>query len=188
MGKKRRIQLAALAFAMLGGLVWLVMPSSEPVYNGKPVSYYIRNQPFTIPRMDSNAVPYLVKGVETRDGAPSRAYSTLWNKLPLSLRSLFPAPVPAERVRFRAIAALSQMGGDAEPAIPALVHALRTDENDTVRALAATTLGNVGKNDKMATDALVDAFKGDKSSAVRPYAGRALQHIDPEAAAKAGVE
>jgi len=41
MGKKRRILWAVLLVAVVAAVVWLSMPSPEPVYQGKRLSYWL---------------------------------------------------------------------------------------------------------------------------------------------------
>ena len=81
---------------------------SEPVYQGRPVShwirvlnsmtsdqqgmsYYIGEQP--ILEIGPPALPYLLKTLRHQDNFVADAYGTLWPKMPRRFQSAFPEPV-----------------------------------------------------------------------------------------------
>ena len=92
------------------------------------------------------------------------------------------------RVREDAAAALGKLGTDAKPAVPALIRALKV-ENDTylysMRSAAATALGQIGPEAREAVPALVEALKTGAGEFryhyVRSAAATALGQIGPEA-------
>jgi hypothetical protein len=179
--------LGILLVGALGGLWWWAPGQprqAEPVYEGRPISYWMGRKGAS----DSNAVPFLVKALK-RDSWFGQAYyrKWLWPKLPLSIQTNLPPPVDNLAQRRRAATLLGVMGAKARPAIPALAQALREDEEPFIRALAAMALGKVGGRDKTAIAALSDALR-DKDGIVRQIATNALRQVDPAAAAKAGIK
>jgi HEAT repeat protein len=71
-------------------------------------------------------------------------------------------------------------------AVEELAKSLRTG-NAKGRYMAAAALGFYGRNAKPAVPALLDALK-DRDKLVRETAAQSLKHIDPDAAAKAGIK
>ena len=88
----------------------------------------------------------------------------------------------------REVAVSALYGVDVEPGqvVPALVHAL-SDTNWFTRLVAAEGLGHIGTNAQEAVPAIIPLLS-DPQTHVRGAAKYALQRIDPEAAAKAGVK
>jgi HEAT repeat protein len=84
-----------------------------------------------------------------------------------------------------AIELLVKMGRPATPAVPYLIDALFGCSE--TRELAARALGSIGPDAKAAVPALT-ARLGDRYADARKAVAEALKRIDPEAAAKAGVQ
>ncbi|MAF82796.1 MAG: hypothetical protein CL797_01680, partial [Chromatiales bacterium] len=72
-------------------------------------------------------------------------------------------------------AAIDLLGEIGEPAVPALIHALRHDKSQ-VRGRAAIALGKVGPPAKMAIDPLIDSLQDDQVSS---YSAYTLSSIGP---------
>ena len=70
---------------------------------------------------------------------------------------------------------LSELGPDAEPALPALVHLLRRG-TDKQRMAACRTIAKIGAKASLAKPALIQALK-DSNGHVRDFAGSALGHV-----------
>ena len=202
--------LALAAVGLLWWSPWAARQAPEPVYNGEPLSYWLANvtigtrqgatsvtvwrgtkgEPDIIRQAmsDSNAVPFAIKALK-RDTWFAAAYyrQWLWPKLPRSIRKHLP-PASAGHLAVRSNAALFLgMGQDDERIVLALVRALKEDDNPTVRWNAAWALGNLGNRNRTAAAALSEALK-DKDPGLRNEATNVLLHLDPEAAAKAGVK
>jgi hypothetical protein len=203
------ILLVAAVVGLLWRSPWEPRQVLEPVYDGKPLSYWLadivmrarqgrasvtvwrgsKGEPDIIRRAmsDSNAVPFLV-GVLRRDRWFGAGYYRrwFWPKLPPSIRKHLPPP-PAGKATTRSNAALLLgMGHDEQRAILALVGALKDDDDSVVRWNAAWALGNLGNRNRTAVAALSEALK-DKDPALRNEATNVLLHLDPEGAAKAGI-
>jgi HEAT repeats/PBS lyase HEAT-like repeat len=90
------------------------------------------------------------------------------------------------RVRYAAVGSVYEIHADPQIAMPAMAICL-TDTNPDIRRWACNVLGEFGTNAEPCVPALVSLLK-DPNNLVRERAGGALKKIDPEAAAKAGVE
>jgi HEAT repeat protein len=204
MRKRGRIGIIAVMFVIAAGaLAWRVIDRPHnPVYEGKNLGEWLRNPGFTatndgtnrvvvmiFPVVDSNAIPYLVSVVESKNGRLHEEYPQIWLKMPPAVRDRMPKPDYSDfdDVRTVAMDVLGKMGTNAEPAVPALVRALKDDKNEDIRFAAATALGLIGTNDQRATAGLVAALK-DEDLIVRDTAADSLEQVDPQAATKAGVK
>jgi hypothetical protein len=194
----------ALAVLPVFGLLRPLPP--EPVYDGKPLSFWLNAHPdflsgqlpciaqqilATSPSSiiaDSNAVPFLIKALMTDIGFGAAWYRNwLWLKLPASLQKRLPRPRHNPLICMHAAAVLASMGPMAEPAVPALVRTLKRSKNSEVREFAVLALYNVGPGDKGATEALVKALK-DNDDTLRQSVTNALLEISREGAATFGVK
>ena len=88
--------------------------------------------------------------------------------------------------RQRAIEALGAFGPSAKEAVPSLL-GLATNADANVRGSACAALGEIHAQPDRVVPVLIDALH-DPDPTVRRCATKALEHIDPEAAARAGVE
>jgi hypothetical protein len=190
----------ALLVAAAGWAGWRVVrprlpETPAPVYEGKPLSYWYTNArrfgggpPAGIIN-DSNAVPFVIKALRRDSWIGAACYRKwLWTNLPPSIQRRLPTPTADKpEIRQRALELLAHIGPVARPVVPAVVMALKQDEDNGVRAFAAQALGTIGKGDKTAIAALVRALK-DTDPETRYLATNALLRLDPAAAAKAGVK
>jgi len=85
--------------------------------------------------------------------------------------------------RLHAAESLGEIGPEAEAAGPALIKALRHDEDVAVRTSATKALGKIGPEAKAAVPALIKALEHDKDADVRCSAASALGEIGAEAKA-----
>jgi len=203
MVRKRRILLVSLAVGVLGGLAWLVLrPPPEPVYEGKPLGYWLRHPTITrvtnfpvlgmfairFPKVDSNAVPFLLKALEHQDGVFDKQYGKLWARLPQRFRSHLVKPVYPGEIRGNAASILSKMGTNARPAIPALIHVMKNDEGRGARFSAATCLLSIGGGDETVKEAFREVLNDkSQSEGVHTMAERYLQSDRSEATRSAAV-
>jgi hypothetical protein len=105
--------------------------------------------------------------------------------IPSLLRSVVNTNIES-RARLTAIGALMTIHADLEKVVPAVIKSLN-DANSDVRSQAIECLRQFGKDARAAGPALVKLLK-DPNQDVRAEATRALKTIDPELAAKSGVE
>src|SRR6267142_2078173 len=134
--KRKRFLVAAV---LAGGLIWILVPKREPLYKGKPISYWVDqacrgydsspayNARFEITNIGPAAVPYLVKRLRTSD-----RWRGIWFSIQAHLPSQFQTgitnnPLPGE-MRYGAARTLGLLGSAAKPAVSALIPLLpRTD-------------------------------------------------------------
>jgi hypothetical protein len=184
MRKRLRIAFAVLLLGIAEVLAWELLREKEPVYDSKPLSYWIRRprainmhlgEPYTvaIPALNSRAVPILIRYLGIRDGPLKRFYMTKWATLPDWIRTRLPRPMAADHVRLNSILALGQMGPAAKPAVPSLIHILNEDPSVQVRFPAVLALARIAQGDGAVRMALLGALR-DRSSDVSLQAAQAL--------------
>jgi len=145
--KNARLLAASLLAGLFGAvaLVYLTRPG-EPVYEGKPVSYWVRglasiqmthnaasNEAFQ--HIGTNALPVLIKMLRTKDSKVKLWLRNLYDKQSLVHHHF----TLAEEDRIPAVLGFSELGSRAKPAVPALIDLLADEEisEDAARALAA---------------------------------------------------
>jgi HEAT repeat protein len=141
----------------------------EPVYQGQPVSHWIkvlnnmlRDQQGTsyfegerpILEIGPPAIPYLINALRDSDSPSKDAYAVLWPKLPRRLQKWLPEPFPPATMRAYAARGLGLFGPDAAIAVPDLIDALH-DNDEWVRHSAASALGDIGPKARAAVPALI---------------------------------
>ena len=179
MGKKWRIgAVILLAVLVGGGVLWALLQPREPLYDGKPVDYWLRRIIWTtteLPKVDSNAVPVLIKALHKKDGTAHRVYAFVYYISPTWTKMRLPMPQPDSVIRMRAVDWLGELGPRARPAIPALIQVIQNDTNLSVRLKVPRALAAIDINDPAARAALIEASK-DKDLSVRM---EALQILKP---------
>ena len=184
-----------LVAGAVAGLWWWT--SWEPVYEGKPLSYWIAPGgpmdyesplPPTLVN-DSNAIPFLIAALKRRDGSFEQSYVSFYVNMSdlFGVRRHLPVPYRNARIRFNSLCLLNRMEAVAKPAIPAIVRLIRQERIPSVRVEAAKALGQFGGGDTAVIAALNEALR-DRDFGVRSTATNSLLKLDPEAAAKAGVK
>ena len=149
--KKYLLLLFALAITIVGTVLWMNGAfKSDPIYHGKRLSLWIDNLA-TDDAQDSikawekfgpDAAAGLIQALQRKDSPIKKAYLKFFPKLPLFVQRNLPIPIDSVSVRCDAIIVLGSMGVEVEPAIPALLIALK-DEESSVRMDAAGDLGNI---------------------------------------------
>ena len=195
-----------LLVAALGWATWQAMRSlpREPVYDGKPLSYWLsplqvgpgrqtvgivykvghsqrfvgpfRNAPLSI-LSDSNAVPFLIKALKRDTWFRAANYwRWLWPKLPHAIQRHLSPPADNREVRWRAAHLLKAMGSIARPSVPALIRAMKEDQDSAVRVQAASALSTLGEGDRAVVSALAAGLK-DSDGDVRLRVLQALSEL-----------
>jgi HEAT repeat protein len=168
--------------------VLLLLPRHEPLYNGKPVSYWVdqavdlhsRSQGDSILQVyqiGPPAVPYLILKLRTKDTWIRETWRVLLTKLPPILRNRF-RPVPdAQSIRTEAAYILTKFGPQAKGAVPDLAKMLAGKGWEA--CTAARILGAIGPGASTAIPAWKQAMaKTDLLSEVEMAA--AIWKIDRE--------
>lgn len=160
------------AALFLLALAMFAFKPSEPVYDGKPVSYWI-NRPGVIgpgesrgyasgsdfltgvaPPFDEKAIPFLIAAVKEKDRPGKLAYLSVWRRLPVAIQRFLPPPINSLKVKIHAEIILGRMRTTAESALPTLMDALQTDEDADARAKAAEALAMIGGSNPSVITAL----------------------------------
>jgi hypothetical protein len=189
MRKRHQFALLFLLAAFLVLLAWLVLQPREPVYRGKPVSYWIDRAGQDVPgadyfpKVDSNAIPYLVKALKRRTGPLPEIYSKIRTNSPAFVRRRLRVllPVTAWKVRAGAAQVLGRIGTNSAPAISGLLRVLKEEDAALVRVSAVESLQNIGRGNDTVLKAIIAALQ-DKAPEVRDAAGDALWQLDPATA------
>jgi hypothetical protein len=169
MRTRARIVVAAVAVALLAGVLWRGLAPGEPSYQGKGLSAWIEqdvkyfpakpNSPdrakrdeaeAAIRQMGTNTLPTLLKMVRAKD-SPLKANLLLWSSKQSVIKFHFRS---ASDYHAWSTYGFGALGPIAKPAVPALVDALQ-DKDDEVCATAANCLACIGREAKEAAPALV---------------------------------
>ncbi len=169
MGKRLRTILAAVFLIAVGLLVWTAWRSGEPVYQGKPLTFWIdQYQQHLLARRDTeqeskrdqaraaireigtNALPALLAMVGKKDLPLKTRLLTLIRKQSVIRLRLY----NDDYYHARSSYGFAALGPAAKPAVPALIELLR-DRNPRVRACAAHSLGLIGPEAEAAVPALL---------------------------------
>jgi hypothetical protein len=206
MKKRKRILLAVVVVAVLGGLAWVVLREpSEPVYQGKKLSVWLDAFSVGFLFSDWSDLPDGRLEAQTQATKAVRACGT--NAIPILLRmagtkdSLFKSRIreilrkqslihfklhTAKEYHEMAFCGFLFLGSVGKPAVPQLLSLLNNSDPD-IRRTAVRALHSTKSNDENTIRALT-AHLNDSDKSVREAITNALKQIDPEAASKAGVK
>ena len=149
MNKLQRTVSAALLICVISGAAaWLVVRLRDPLFHGKPESYWIEHLSYRDEEQvkqwrefGPDGVRVLVRGLRGANRPADRVYRTayrnMWRFVPGGLMRLLPAPRMdlTRSTRMNVVDLLSRLSNDAKPAIPAMAQALK-DEDQSVRQIA----------------------------------------------------
>ena len=187
------VLLVTAAVGLLWWSPWEARERPEPVYDGRPLTYWLNPPPdfrdgywpniaqqflaaSASIKADSNAVPFLVKAMQQDSWFGARVYrKQVWPNLPGRIKEHLPPPRVGNpwRIRDSAASKLVDMGPMAKPAIPALIRAWKADDSLDVRLTAGCVLANVGKGDSRVVEVVSAALK-DKDVHIRRFAAAVL--------------
>jgi len=145
--------------------------SNEPMVGGRPLSAWVKELNSNDPNERRSAALFL--------GNKGALYA-----VPHLVKA---SKDPDATVRAAAVRALRTVGTEGKATLGPLVDALK-DEDDEVKGHAADALGDYRFEAKTAVPQLLEIIKITVNNKLRAQAGRALIHIDSDAAQKAGVE
>jgi len=188
MAKIRRIPIAVLLIAVMGVFTWMASRQrhSEPVYEGKPLSFWLDgyriNNVLVFPKADeavqqtgTNAIPTLLRFLRARDSKWKIKLITLAQRYHV-IKINF---VEAESRNYAAMKGFRVLGADARDAVPALVKILEQNISEDSQYYTAVSLGSIGPSAKEATPGLLRIAADTKNRSRRP-AAQALAKIQAE--------
>jgi hypothetical protein len=186
--RKSVIILAVLGL-LLCALAWFIRPVTEPRYQNGRVSFWIDYPGYTpsamgfFPKADSNAIPYLVRGLRRKTTALQRARDIFYNVVPAPLKKHFRAPRAFNEVMVRASAAivLGRIGTNSPPAIDGLIRVVKQEQSPMVKVYAIESLQKIGNGNAAVEKTIILAIQ-DPAPEVRDAAEDALRQLDPTAA------
>ncbi len=177
----RTVAVVAGAAVCLSVAIWL--RPREPMYQGKPVSYWVDRllEPdpgpaqIAVREFGPKATPFILAKVRREHSLSHRLYRAVWPKLPASLQRTFGKPRPRTSSHRQIV--YESLAGMRAPAVPELIKALR-DRSSDVRAVAAHALGAIGAEAHTAIPELIRLLS-DSNGLVREEAVGALESMGP---------
>src|SRR5439155_17448109 len=170
-------------------VLWVHRNSSEPGYNGKPLSFWFREYCLAWPdasggpaqitdairAMGSNAVPYLVRELlsTNQDSGIRKKYLRLAESLSLAFQGRLPGSISADRRRDKAGDALFYTKPSAYVLLPLLTNALNSPDVMQRRS-ALFVLGGAGDGARSAVPYMIAALK-DPDTVARSIAALSLK-------------
>ena len=197
MGKRGRFLIAVAAIAVLAVLAWAVLRSPatapEPVYNGKPLSHWLRgygnftsdtNSPTSgeadaaVREIGPDATPTLLLMLRAHD-IPLKTKFLNWATRYRYFRVHYPN---SGTINFEAWMGLRVLGPDAYGAVPELIHILDEKAPSNSVSFAMMILANIGPGAYAAVPSLL-RLAADTNQLTRNSAIFALGriHADPDA-------
>jgi hypothetical protein len=187
---------AAMAIALAGVITWVSVRSEppEPVYDGKPLSYWLQgydpqassgsnsnrlswmDTEAALKGMGPEAVPYLMKLLR-HSGSGVKEW--LWGLL--QRQSFVRVKTLPRNPRWSALRALQVLGPVASNAVPSLIKMFKTDPSPFGQSAPLTILAHIGPPAKDAVPVLLQQGITHTNWLVRDNAIFALRQIKPEA-------
>ena len=174
---------------LLLAVVWFGVTRSDPTYQGRPLSYWIRELE-TKPGRDEYlkakeallqlglvAAPRLAKLLDYQE---PKLVTVIREHMPKRLRNLLISRLPALVIRSRAMVILREMGSKAHTAVPVLIRLVKSPDAEA-RLWAMQILGLIGPTAEPAVPVLVTMLRSG-SVEEREAAGRSLGAIGTSAA------
>jgi hypothetical protein len=190
MRKRLRLGLGLVLCALAAVLLFIELHRPEPVFRGKPLSVWIKDAPSPsayesgfpalLQQRPSEMLPYLIRGLKTRDNPLWKPYVWVQGHAPRFIANRLPDWILPELMRAGSARWLAVMGPVAKDAAPALRQAAAGDKKEQVRCEAIYALVRVGL-DSNDMPVLVRALLADPSSQVRGAAAGALEIYAPNA-------
>jgi len=171
MGKKFRIVLAIFFVACLGVLIWQAQRQQEPVYHGKPLSFWLEgydigNYNHTHPKgpspptydeandairqIGTNAIPNLLRMLQQPDSKLKTTIIGLLEK-----QHLIKSPFGYASRNFKAYHSFVVLGSRASNAVPRLIEIFDRDHSAFCQQAVPAILGHIGPAASQATPTLL---------------------------------
>jgi len=144
--KRRGVMIMILALglvllALLGSLLRGPKPT-EPTVKGQPISRWLGAAPSLrlkvgeLAEVGTNAIPFLIEALRTRDVIPYNWKAHVWQRLPAAWRLKIDPGCSASDIRRSALMALREFEGEAQSALPAVLTAAARDPDVLNRSFA----------------------------------------------------
>jgi HEAT repeat protein len=181
MNARRKRLAGVIAFAfVIALLAWRLLPSPEPMYNGKSLSAWAQQHgsnfwsgahdeaakkeaEIAIQQIGTNAVPYLLDMIRVRDsGVKKRLRAVLpepWHHK-LQLSDEFSHQI----IRRHGAYGLGALGSNATSALPALIEVATHHRDEDGRYAAVCAMGSMGAAAEPAIPFLIQCLTNDVSS------------------------
>jgi len=142
---------------------------SQPVYQGRALSFWLnelKSQPgqreylrakAALVHLSDAAAPRVARLLNYRE---SKLLTVIRSKAPPAAARILTPKLDARMIRARGFDVLREMGTNASPAVPALVHLLESPDSIT-RGEAIRGLGYIGPNARMAVASLIALLEKD---------------------------
>ncbi|MDB6110263.1 MAG: repeat protein [Pedosphaera sp.] len=186
MRKRYRILLVVLLVAVVGGLAWQVLRQREPVFQGQPLSVWLRADRHreynpgqgpedAIRESGTNAIPVLLRSLRAKD-------SDLQFKLlrfALKHRLISGPDTSAEFQNELAARGFELLGSSAKEAVPGLMKIYQQNISQSSQENCLAALASIGPTAKQAIPLLIGATSH-PAFEVRYRAFAALGNVHPE--------
>jgi hypothetical protein len=163
------------AFNALGARASNAVPELIRIYSGnisKDSQWTVAASLGSIGPAASNAVPLLLEHASA--GPTSNTNNTFFSEA-------------VQPVRRSAITALGRIHAQPATVVPVLAELLG-ESNLSIQTSAAIALGEFGSNAKPAVPAMIKFYNNETDNMAKAGTGATIKRIDPEAAAKAGIQ
>jgi hypothetical protein len=182
--KRIKIGIAMLLIPLSALIVWQVAKPIEPLYKGKPLSFWLKDEYLkanvdtekAVRHIGTNGILTLLRLLRDKDSVAKAKLMDLLQRQHVFRFEYIPPEVGHYAVAY----AFGQLGTDAHITVPELVKI--ADENifPTSRACAIESVGYVGLPSGEAVPALL-RWATNSDPKARSWARAGLERIDPEA-------
>jgi hypothetical protein len=177
---RRSIQITGVVLLAVGAVafVWTcLVREGGPKYDNKLISHWMYESgvwgPLDRSGLDTNAIPFLIKGLEKRGNPVEKGYQHAFRLLPDWLRARLPRPRYASTYRANALRLLELLGREFPGAKPVMLpdvrRALAANPDPAIRFQAVDVVASLAPNELEAAAALCRALS-DPVPGVRAWA------------------
>jgi HEAT repeat protein len=184
--KKRVIGFALLLLVLAGGLGWFLSRPREPMYDGKPLSFWLESYPVgtrtetsvqeadhALQAIGTNAIPMLFEMTSKEDSTLELKLMALLKKQ----RVVKIAWLPATYWKSLAGYGFAALGADGSKAVPSLIKIYEKSHSIDTKLSIIIDLRVMGPNAKEAVPFLVSIVETDQTPLFRLMALQALGNI-----------
>jgi HEAT repeats len=162
--KRSRIVFITLGLVLIGLVAWKVVRPQEPIYQGKPLSVWLRPYHFTlvtperketdkvVRQVGTNAIPTLLNLLQAREQPP---FVIKLMKLAQKTEILDIHYYAALEKHFMAARGFQELGSIAEPAVMELIKVYEKNSDISSKCAACSALGGIGPPAKTVVPSLL---------------------------------